>query len=40
MTDKQKLIAAIERRIEALDPEDAESHIWYQKFINLINEIL
>lgn len=40
MTDKQKLIAAIERRIESLDPEDVEGHIWYGKFIRLINEIL
>lgn len=40
INDKQKLIAAINRRIESLDPEDAESHIWYEKFLKLIEELL
>lgn len=40
MTTKERLIQAILRRIDELEPGDAESHIWYNRFIDLINEVL
>lgn len=33
----KELNKAIHERIEALDEQDAESHIWYGKFLELID---
>jgi hypothetical protein len=40
MTTKERLIQAILRRIDELEPGDAESHIWFNRFIDLINDVL
>lgn len=38
-TDIKRLKELIKQKLAELDERDAESHIWYSKFLTLIEEI-
>jgi hypothetical protein len=39
MNDLNKLKDAINKKLSALDDQEVEEHIWYGKFLTMIEEI-